>query len=238
MLKSRSKWPPRGWQFKEAPTEWNLPQGLDFEQAVQAIVNHRLANRQHKKSVDPDVVAQELDDYTCARLKVDPDPIIRRSWSSYCVEATLPQNFPSPLPRQRSLRAEEGGVAGGVKLFQNTATGIKTWIDWFGEGKPVDETLAEKRAATCSDCPQNDQKKGVFAWFTGAVVREIKAIFCALNDLDLRTSHDDKLKVCLACDCPLRAKVWVPLHLAKKHVSKGAFERLDERCWMRHESEV
>jgi len=239
MLKSRTTWPPGGWQFKEAATEWNLPQGLGFSQAVYAIIKHRLANKQHRKSMDFDVVSQELDDFTCARLA--NDPVLRKSWSSYCVEATVPQSFPVPLPRQRSLRVEAGSVAGGVKFFQNAATGIKTWIDWFGEGKPVDHALAEKRASICAGgpkpCPQNDHKKGVFAWFTGAAVREIKAIFSALNDLNMTTSEDDNLKVCTACDCPLKAKVWAPLHIIKKYLSKEQFNRLDDRCWIRHESE-
>lgn len=220
-------WPPGGWQFLEPATGWNAPQGLTFDQVVTAIIKHRMANKQHRLSTDYDVVAQQLDDYTCARLK---------NHSSWCSNQTAPANFTMPLPK-RSLRAEAvAGVAGGVRLFKNTSTGIKTWIDWFGEGKPVDKTLAEKRAATCAECPQNDQKRGVFAWFTGAAVREIKAIFSALHDLNLTTSMDDKLKVCKACDCPMKAKVWAPLHIIKRHLRKESFNELDQRCWIRHES--
>ena len=231
MLKSRTRWPPEGWKFHEAATQWNLPQGLGFSHAVEAIIRHRLANKQHRKSTDFDVVSQELDNQNCDRLA--KHPVFRKSWSSYCCEQKSPIPFRVPLP-SRSLRAE-ASVAGGVKLFQNTTTGIKTWIDWFGEGKPVDATRAEQRAITCSDCPQNDQKKGVLAWFTGAAVREIKAIFSAMNDLDMTTSQDEKLKVCMACDCPLKAKVWAPLHIIKKHLREEAYAKLDERCWIRHE---
>jgi hypothetical protein len=226
MLKSRSMWPPGGWQFFQPATGWNAPEGLTFEQVVEAIIRHRMANKQHRLATDVDVVAQQLDDFTCARLKNHP---------SWCSTQTAPASFMQPLPT-RSLRAgAKEGVAGGVKLFQNATTGIKTWIDWFGEGKPVERTLAEERASICIECPKNDQKKGVFAWFTGAAVREIKAIFSALNDLDMRTTKDDKLMVCMACDCPLRAKVWAPLHIIKKHLRKEAFDALDENCWIRHE---
>ena len=233
MLKSRTTWPPEGWQFFEPATGWNAPQGLSFDQVVHAIINHRLANKQHRLATDFDVVSQQLDDYTCERLA--KHPIYSKSWNSWCSEQTVPASFTVPLPR-RSLRVEaKESVAGGVRHLQNATTGIKTWIDWFGEGKPVDRTLAEKRAATCVSCPQNDKTKGVFSWFVGAAVREIKAIFSALNDLNMTTSVDDKLKVCKACDCPMRAKVWAPLHIIKKHLRSDAFNRLDERCWIRHE---
>jgi hypothetical protein len=195
------------------------------DQVVDAIIKHRLANKQHRLSTDPDVVAQQLDDYTCARLQNHP---------SWCAQQEMPRSFTFPRPK-RSIRAgeEEGGVAGGVRLLKNTATGIKTWIDWFGEGKPVDQTTADVRALVCADCPQNDRQKGIFAWFTGAAVKEIKAIFSALNDLNMKTPYDDKLNVCKACDCPLKAKVWAPMHIIKKHLSKEAFNRLDDRCWIR-----
>lgn len=228
MLKSRTTWPPKGWIYTEAATGWNAPTGLMFDQVVEAIIKHRMANKQHRLSTDYDVVAQQLDDFTCARLGNHP---------SWCVTQTIPASFPQPLAR-RSLRAgADGSVAGAVRLFHNTTTGIKTWIDWFGEGKPVDRTLAQRRAEICVGCPKNDQTKGVFAWFTGQVVKEIKAIFSALNDLNLTTTVDDKLKVCLACDCPMKAKVWAPLHIIKKNIHKDAFARLDDRCWIRHESE-
>lgn len=227
MLKSRTMWPPGGWQYFEPATGWKAPVGLTFQQVVARIIQHRLANKQHRLSTDPDVVAQQLDDFTCARLNDNP---------SWCANLTVPPSFTVPLP-SRSLRAGAGDVAGGARFLKNAGAGIKIWIDWFGEGKPVDKTLAENRAGICATCPQNDQKKGVFAWFTGKAVAEIKAIFSALNDLNMHTSQDDKLKVCKACDCPLKAKVWAPLHIVKKHITVEASSRLDERCWILHEEE-
>jgi hypothetical protein len=109
-------------------------------------------------------------------------------------------------------------------------------MDWFGEGKPVESTVAERRAAVCADCPMNDRKaKNILESFTVAAAKEIMAIFSALNDLNLHTSQDNKLKVCQACDCPLKAKVWAPLHIIKKHLSEERFDRLHASCWIRHE---
>lgn len=225
MLKSRSTWPPGGWQFLEPATGWRAPAGLTFDQTVNAIIKHRLANRQHRLSTDYDMVAQQLDDYTCARLKNDP---------YYCGQA-MPQSFTVPLPK-RSRRAEGGeSVAGGARFLANTSAGIKLWIDWFGEGKPVEPALAEQRAGICVECPMNDKKGGILERFTVMAGREILAIFSALNDLNLHTSQDEKLKVCKACDCPMKAKVWAPLDIIKKHLPQNAFDELHEKCWIRHE---
>jgi len=225
MLKSRTTWPPGGWEFLEPATQWKAPRGLTFEQTVEAIIRHRRANRQHKLSTDFDVVSQQLDDYTCARLGNNP---------FYCAPDN-PASFTVPLPK-RSRRAGAEGVAGGGKFLANTAAGIKLWIDWFGEGKPVDVTVAEERARICTNCPMNDKKMGnIFEWFTGVAAKEIMAIFSALNDLNLHTSQDEKLKVCQACDCPLKAKVWAPLPIIKKHLSTDRMSRLHQDCWIRHE---
>lgn len=228
MLKSRTQWPPGGWKFRQQQTNWTLPPGLDFDTAVRAIVNHRKANQQHRLSLDRDVVANELDDYTCRRLKNHP---------SYCVDATA-ASFSVPLPRRSHRVGVNDGVAGGKRYLQNASAGIKLWIDWFGEGRPVDRAIAEDRAVICSRCDQNDKNLSLVQRFTQMAVREIKAIFSALNDLDMHTSKDDELVVCRACDCPLKAKVWAPLHIIKKHLSEEAFGRLDSQCWIRHEPDI
>jgi disulfide oxidoreductase YuzD len=140
-----------------------------------------------------------------------------------------------PLPK-RSLRAEaKGSVAGGARFLSNASAGIKLWVDWFGEGKVVPQDLAEQRASICAICLKNDRKKSILEWFTAAAAREIMAVFSALNDLNLHTSKDEELKVCTACDCPMKAKVWTPLPLIKKHLSQERFNDLAEDCWIRHE---
>jgi hypothetical protein len=228
MLKSRTSWPPGGWLFLEPATGWRAPKGLTFGQVVSAIIQHRKQNRQHKLTTDPDQVADQLDAYTCARLRFDP---------AFCVADPGPaRNFTVPLPSPgQPVRAGKGSVAAVARFLSNTTAGIKLWIDWFGDGKPVEKARAEARAAICVDCPQNDKASNVLDWFTGIAAREIMAIFSALNDLNLHTSKDPDLKVCKACDCPLRAKVWPPLAIIKKHLSKERFDKLDRACWIRHE---
>lgn len=224
MLKSRTTWPPKGWVFLEPATGWRAPEGLTFDQVVKAIITHRQRNRQYKLPTDYETVAQALDNYTCARLKNDP---------AWCAE-TGPISFPPPLSGTARPAGVSGAVA-AVKWLSNTAAGIKLWIEWFGNGKPASRELAETRANICADCPMNDQKATIFERFTGAAAKEIMAIFSALNDLNLATSRDTDLKVCQACDCPLRAKVWTPLEIILNNLSQDRFDRLDQRCWIRSE---
>lgn len=230
MLKSRTSWPPGGWIFLEPATGWRAPQGLTFGQVVDAIIKHRRQNKQHKLSTNADEVADQLDAYTCARLKYDP---------AFCVPTPptgTARNFTVPLPNQvRAVRANEGSVAAVARFLSSTNAGIKVWLDWFGDGKPVNPALAEVRATICSECPENDKAANILEWFTGVAARGIMAIFSALNDLNLHTSKDEELKVCKVCDCPLKAKVWVPLYIVKKEMTGDRMAQLHPKCWIRHE---
>lgn len=225
MLLSRTKWPPQGWQYHQAATGWRAPAGLTFDQVVDAIIAHRKQNAQYNLNTDRKTVAQELDDFTCARLKHNP---------SWCHQ-NVPASFTSPLPRLRHQAGGQNVVGASRSLLKNTKAGIKTWLDWFGDGRPVEPAIAEKRASICVTCPQM-QKADIKTWFQRIAAQEIFAIFNALNDLDLKTQHDEKLHVCKACDCPMKAKVWVPLSFIKKHMEPTAVAKLDARCWIHHET--
>lgn len=222
MLKSRSKYPPGGWRFREPAMNWILPSGLGFKQAVEAITNKRKQNPRFKLPTDSVTVEAELDSFTCALLKNDP---------YYCdgPEAT---SFPKPLPvKQQPVGGRESAVGGGISFLQNVNVGIKVWRDWFGSGKPAEKSLAEKRAAVCSKCEFN-VKGNFFERFSAAAGKELLAILNTLNDLDLHTSLDSELNVCEICDCALRAKVWCPLDVFAPHMSKETLDALPSWCWI------
>lgn len=226
MLKSRSMWPPNGWQFHEAATGWRLPPGLTFRQSVEAIVNHRRQNAQYQLDLLPANVAQALDDFTCARLRFDP---------AWCV-ANAPASFPLPRPLSPPWAGAKNAADGNSWAWlRNTATGIKVWLEWFGTGQPVARPLAEKRAAICATCPKNESVTDLKTRFSKAAAEEILAVMGALKDLELQTQHDDKLAVCVACDCPLKAKVWAPLDIIKKNLLPDVVAKLDPQCWIIHE---
>ena len=105
-------------------------------------------------------------------------------------------------------------------------------LDWLGSGgKAVDPALAEKRAGICADCPQN----GADDWktyFTQPIADKIRTQLEIKADLQLRTTYDDRLRVCSACDCPLKLKVHTPMEHILAHTSEDTKTRLDPRCWI------
>lgn len=194
---------------------------VGFDASVQAIIKHRKANlaitQKHGLAIDPHAVALELEKYTKLRLGItDPEPSFFQSSRSSFV----------------------GAVAAAGTKFVSTVrklgTGIATLADWLG-GQPVSLELSEHRASICVGCPQN-QNKDLTSIFTEPVARLIRSQLKERMALKLTTSQDDKLGVCIACGCPLKLKVHVPMDYIKAHIKKPDFDALDPRCWMRHET--
>jgi len=217
-------WPPQGWRFRQPETGWSAPGGQTFGQVVEAIISHRQQNPRFKLSTDRATVENELDDYTCAILKND---------QHWCVGSAV-ASFSAPLPAFPRLAEARRSAAGGSlgKFVENAVVGIKSWIEFFGDGKPVDRTLAEKRASVCVSCLFNESVN-LAQKFTSSVVKEIMGIFEVMIDLNLETSKDAQLKVCKICDCPTRAKVHVPLAIIQKQMKPETVVELPDHCWIK-----
>jgi len=225
MLKSRSTFPPGGFQYFQAQTGWRLPAMQDFNTAVGLIQAHRRQNPRFGLPTDFDEIADELDNYQCAILNNDPN---------WCMSAEVASFLPGRLPPQQAAAPSAGGVAGATRLVKNLTVGIRTYLEWFGSGKPVEKALASARAAVCVKCPQH-VKMGLYERFSKEAADEAMKVMGLLKSVDLRTPLDDQLHICDACDCPLRAKIWCPLDIILKHIPSENFERLDPGCWMRSE---
>ena len=67
---NRNEFPPRGWLFYQRETKWNAPNPLidSFDETVNRIRNHRLANLPFRLTTDRAKIALELETYTMARL--------------------------------------------------------------------------------------------------------------------------------------------------------------------------
>ena len=199
-----------------------MPTGYTFQDAVSAIIKHRNDNPRFNLTTDPVAVAEELDNYNCAVLKNNP---------AWC-EGVSPMSFRRPSPVRRLPVGGNIGAAGGrTSFFQNVNVGIKVWRDWFGDGKPVEKALAEKRAAVCVKCDRNI-KGNILERFSAAAGKEILAVFNSLHDLDLHTSLDKELNVCSVCDCALKAKVWCPVDVFAPHMKKETIDALPSWCWI------
>ncbi len=219
---SRETFPAGGWSFYQPQTGWQnpMPKASTFNQSVQAIIKHRAANpaivAKHSLSLDPIVVANELETYTRARLGL---PAIGGA-------------LPKMTPPQEAPKLSEGvkqAVAAVVKL----AAGGALLLDWEQSGlPPVDKEVAESRAAVCADCPQNAKGKSLTDLFTVPAANMIKRRFERLEGMNLVTSKDAELATCQACLCPLRLKIFSPMEIIQKHLKPAQRSELDKRCWI------
>lgn len=220
MLKSRNHFPPGGFIFRQPQTGWEAPRHLSFDATVKEIIRHRINNPQHKLPVDRATVEAELENFTIARLKARP------GWEAYLTdgEPTVPKSLPL---RDRAARV----VAGAKKYVTNTVAGASLWAKFFGDGEPVSKDVAERRAAICIACPYH--LRGNFAQrFNSVVGRELQAIFGKLKEVNMTTAYDESLTVCDICDCPMRAKVWIPIDRIESDLKEETKAKLPKHCWI------
>lgn len=120
-----------------------------------------------------------------------------------------------------------------VNVAEKVKTAAAIYLDLFGpDGKIVAKEEAERRAAVCVVCPKNDVTGGLTKYFLKESASEIMLVAGMLKDRDATTSLDDKLGVCQACECPMRAKVHVEAHVLKKHLKPDQIAKLDPNCWI------
>jgi hypothetical protein len=208
-MKNRMQAPVNGWQFFQSQTNWNLVEQApvaqwDFNLAVQSIIAHRKLNPRFNLPTDPASVENELDYANAKRMQ-----------SIQGAESYIQSNedpIPKPQPqRLQGLHAVVGGVS-------KVAYGAATVIDWIKSGEEaVSQELATKRASICATCEKN----------------AIKAAVSQREGWNLTTPHDEKLKVCTACLCPLKLKVHMPLDAITKRLPKESYEDLVPQCWIR-----
>ena len=210
------EFPQGGWQFRQSATGWSAPTpiGSTHAQTVELIIRHRLKNpaivAKHKLSTDPAVVGEELLDFNRLRLgipKPQPPP------TSFLSRNSLPER-----------------VAVAVHNIKRAAQGSAIVLDWLASGgAPVAPELAEKRAAICVTCPQN--QPGDF--YTVAPAEIIKSALDARQDLKLSTTHDAELKSCNVCRCLMALKVHTPLDFILKHTKPEVMAEFPKAtCWI------
>jgi hypothetical protein len=219
---SRSQFPPGGWEFFNPSTGWSAPtpKGSTFDQTVNLIIKHRLANPaatvKHRLSTDIATVGNELENYTRARIGLP-------AMGSELPKMTPPATLPSM----------SGAVLGAVAAVKKMAAGVGFLLEWEESGlPPVGEDVSEKRAGICVDCPKNEQGKSLTEIFTVPAAAMIQRKYERLEQMQLKTSHDVNLKVCQACLCPLRLKVHAPMELILKRLKPEQRAELDTRCWI------
>lgn len=219
---------PGGIKFYQPETKFKI-QGQSFNSTVDAVIRMRQANPALASAkgwaTDFEGVASDVDAFNAAICE-------RMGWTSYITNpvAGAPQSpkFKALSPLSQSQLV---AVAGKAKKVWS---GVKIISDWEEAGYPaVDQSMADSRAKTCSECPLNG--KGDFTkWFTVPAAEAIKRQVEKFNLRKLSTPHDGNLGVCEACSCPLRTKVFCPIEFVKKHTGEEILNDLKngKNCWI------
>lgn len=224
-LINRNQHPPgSGFTYFEPKTNWKLAGGLPFSDAVRQIITHRKANPSFNLSTTFEVVAEELDEFTCARLRHDP---------RYCQKKKVTglEIIPPSSPPLLSQPVARVGVADRIKEIVGGAGAL---AEWLGDGmEPVEQPVAEMRARGCVRCPLNDTKTSFLDKIIGLFADKLHTVMEVKNQLKLRTEKDDQLGVCDACGCHMKLKVWAPKETILANTTPVTYAALDPLCWIR-----
>jgi len=224
-LKSRNNFPPGSFQAIFPEAGMKKPFQGSFNECVQFVLSFRKKNptitAKNGWTLDQTEIETWVDEHNSARLMAN-------GWTQW-VEFG---GGSTPLPDGK----KNGVWRSVVEKFRRVGSGAMLLKDWLGSGaRPVEGVMAEKRALVCVGCPKNDGADFT-AYFTHLYADRIKAMLQIKHDMELKTSVDEKLTVCSACDCPLKLKVWCPIETINQRLSSDTRTRLDPRCWVLSES--
>jgi len=221
---NRHQIPPSGWIFRQPETGWTAPTPIasTFSQTVDLIIAHRRKNTavtaKFKLATNRAAVETELEKYTRKRLGLP--------------ETAAP--LPFPESRSQSASAVAGAAVAEIKHIKRAAQGTAVVIDWLGSGgEPVAQELAEKRAAVCVACPNNQTGD----WYVTAPAELLRKAVSSWQSMKgktfaFETAQGDKLKSCQVCRCLMRLKVFVGLDHILAKTKPEVMEELHPNCWI------
>jgi len=229
-LISRDKFPPGGgFQVLHAETGMAKPFTGSFREAVRFELEFRRSNpsiaQRLNLPVDQNAVESWVDEQNAIRC-------LSHGWLEYVDVNSAPPSMLNDA-QKKSLYGRVAAVVGKGRAAMSAYTSM------FGTEGPVARDLAERRAEVCVGCPQNDKKTGFQDYFAAGAATAIMGILGALKDLNHKTSHDGELGICKACDCPLRAKIFVSNKNIVKNMPEEVWPKLERdkvRCWVLSES--
>lgn len=135
-------------------------------------------------------------------------------------------------PKRRGQHALPGVLAAVAGHLNKLGAGKDLIVQWLGDGlMPVSVAIAIDRASVCVKCPKN-QEGNLWQRLTSKAAKQLTTLVNIKNDLKLKTPHDDKLKVCVACDCWLPLKVHTPIEHIEANTSEDVWQSLDKGCWL------
>lgn len=228
-LKSRNKFPPGEFQLLLPETGMKESVHGSFDEVVNAfalIVKKNPALAQ-KQGWPYDRSGQEnfVEDQNARRL-------MAAGWSKFVEVETQS----APISWTPSIDVKKNPFG---KVVQRAKAAVSAYEDLFING-PVESSLSESRANVCSVCPRNNTKDSLADIFVESAASAISSLISFTRSKNLTTSLDDKLGICEACGCPMKAKVHVRVDELVKSMPKEDYDALSKEnpvCWIRSESE-
>lgn len=228
-LKSRNKFPPGEFQLLLPETGMKESVHGSFDEVVNAfalIVKKNPALAQ-KQGWPDDRAGQEnfVEDQNARRL-------MSAGWSKFVEVETQA----APISWTPSIDVKKNPFG---KVVQRAKAAVSAYEDLFING-PVESSLSESRAKVCSVCPKNNTKDSLTDIFVESAASAISSLISFTRSKNLTTSLDDKLGICEACGCPMKAKVHVRVDELVKSMPKEDYDALSKEnpvCWIRSESE-
>ena len=96
-----------------------------------------------------------------------------------------------------------------------------------GSGERPNQVLANQRAATCAECPENGEIESC----SHCNIRTLNSLVEKLVGT-IKTPHDEQLKYCKVCHCNLRAKISTKHEAIWNHMANRQKQKLPETCWL------
>lgn len=233
-LKDRNKQIPNGLRFYIPELKWNAPGPYaSFTRICDAVEQVIRANphlaQQHQWPQDRVGVENWVDNYNAqlvAQMGWDSPP---GTYLNTDAGPSIPKW--SPSHQQETLQGLRAAAAKAKELVAGAKT-LGQWI--FSNEPPVSRDQANARALICSTCPAN-QPGDWTRWFTKPAAELIELEMRQLHSRELSTLHDERIKFCEACSCPLQIKVHVPSLYLKSGTNTEQLERMrsaNPKCWV------
>lgn len=218
-LKSITNFPPGGFTYTQPESKLKFAQLIPLPDQAKLVADHRKSNALPGATTLE--AERDIEEWTCLRLNDDPE---------WCVTDAQKKTVLLPLVKRLGLAVQAVGES-----VSRAVAGARILYEWFGEGGvPVDQVLAQKRADFCIACPQNSSERGPLSTLSETAHRHLEK----RSEMKMWVMGEEKLGVCLVCDCPMKLKIHTPLDLITQHTTADTMRKLDNiptPCWVRDE---
>jgi hypothetical protein len=186
------------------PGGWRYRQpetGFEFKAATLPALGRAVADHRKANGLQPGSPLDEIQAFVCAQLPLGSEDCTAEADPTEVADIALKTDFSMEDVKRFLIAAKEA----------------------LGQNKLVTQEEADRRAGICASCPLNQSVGG--CWTCQGLADWIFRIIGARV-----TAHASRLKQCGSCGCNIKAKVWLPLDVARK-VSEGY--KFPSWCWIK-----